>query len=187
MISVALSTGSLTIAAFTRVVKGLAVLGTPAVAIVLVAAGALVAARRARSVRPAAFVVTCVAGGELLTLLVGTLVGRPPPVGGLVAAGAFSFPSGHTVGAVTLFGALAFALSLQAVSWAARVWAWAAAFLLVLVVGLCTVYLAVAHPSDVVGGAALGAAWLAFCGTGWRTWERLSRLRPPATSRRFVK
>jgi len=27
----------------------------------------------------------------------------------------------------------------------------------------------------VLGGAALAAAWLAFCATGWRTWERLAQ------------
>jgi hypothetical protein len=58
-----------------------------------------------------------------------------------------------------------------------RVWMWTAAFARVLVVGLCSIYLAIAHSSDVVGGAAPGAAWLAFCATGWRTWERLNRTR----------
>ena len=51
--------------------------------------------------------------------------------------------------------------------------------MLVLLVGVCTIYLAIAHPSDVLGGAALGAAWLGVCATGWRTWERLNRSRAP--------
>jgi membrane protein DedA with SNARE-associated domain/membrane-associated phospholipid phosphatase len=161
---------------FTRLLKTLSLLGHPAVVVGIVACGALLVARRGRSLRPGAFVLACVAGGEVLHRVVGRLVGRPAPLGGLVPAPAFSFPSGHTVIVATLCGAVAFALSLSA-SWAVRVWMWTAAFALVLVVGLCSIYLAIAHPSDVLGGAALGAAWLAFCATGWRTWERRRRTR----------
>jgi len=160
---------------FTRLLRHLSVLGNPIVVVVLVVCGALLVAQRARSVRPAAFVLASVGGGELLRVVVGNLVGRPAPLGGLVPSPGFSFPSGHTVVVATLCGAVAFALSLGWPSWAARVWVWTGVFLLVLVVGLCSVYLAVAHPSDVLGGAALAAAWLAFCATGWRTWERLAQ------------
>jgi undecaprenyl-diphosphatase len=164
-------------AGFTRLLKGLSLAGNPAVVVLLVVCGAVLVAQQGRSLRPAAFVLASVAGGELLHRTVGRLVGRPAPLGGLVHAPAFSFPSGHTVIVATLCGAVAFALSISASSWAARVWMWTAAFVLVLVVGLCSVYLAIAHPSDVLGGAALGAAWLAFCATGWRTWERRKRTR----------
>jgi undecaprenyl-diphosphatase len=160
---------------FTRLVKALSVAGNPVVVVLLVVAGALLVSRRARSLRPGAFVLATVAGAELLHVIVANLVARPAPAGGLVPAAGFSFPSGHTVIVAALCGAVAFALSLRATSWAARVWMWTAAFVLVLIVGLCTVYLAIAHPSDVLGGAALAAAWLAFCATGWRTWERLNR------------
>ena len=148
-------------AGFTRLLKSLSIAGNPVVVAVLVACGALVVARRARSLRPGAFVVATVAGAELLHVIVANLVGRPAPPGGLLPAPGFSFPSGHTVIVAALCGAVAFALSLGALSWAARVWMWTAAFVLVLVVGLCSVYLAIAHPSDVLGGAALAAAWLA--------------------------
>ena len=86
----------------------------------------------------------------------------------------------------TLCGAVAFALSLGATSWAARVWMWTAAFALVLVVGMCSVYLAIAHPSDVLGGAVLAGARLAFCATGRRTWERLPRTRAQDRANREV-
>ena len=162
-------------AAFTRVLKALTIAGNPVVVVVLVAFGALLAARMARSLRPGAFVLATVGGAELLHVTVGHLVGRAAPPGSLVPTAAFSFPSGHTVIVAALFGAVAFALSVRTASWAARVWMWTAAFVVVLVVGLCSVYLAIAHPSDVLGGAALAAAWLAFCATGWRTWERLNR------------
>lgn len=165
----------------TGLLKAVSVVGTLPVVLALVAVGAAVTGRLARSVRPAAFVLVTVAGGEALRLLVGALVGRPAPTGWLIAPPGTAFPSGHTVVAATLLGAVAFALSLHAPGWATRVWLWAAATFAVLLVGLCSVYLAVAHASDVVGGAALGAAWLAVCATGWRTWERL-RTHPRAAA-----
>ncbi|HEU5002135.1 MAG TPA: VTT domain-containing protein [Actinomycetota bacterium] len=165
----------------TGVMKALAFLGRAPVVVGLVAAAAAVTGRLARSVRPAGFVVVSVAGGEVLRLAVGALVGRPAPTGWLIAPPGTAFPSGHTVVAATLLGAVAFALSLPPARWSLRVWLWAAAAFGVLLVGLCAVYLAVAHPSDVAGGAALGAAWLAVCATGWRTWERV-RSQPRATA-----
>jgi undecaprenyl-diphosphatase len=167
---------------FTRLVKALSLAGHPVVVVILVACGVLLVARTARSLRSGAFVLATVAGAELLNLAVADLVGRPAPPGGLVPPAGFSFPSGATVIVAALCGAVAFALSLLARSWAARVWMWTAALFLVLVVGLCSVYLAIAHPSDVLGGAALAAAWLAFCATGWRTWERLNHAAGARTS-----
>lgn len=165
----------------TGLVKALSVLGRAPVVVGLVALAAVLVGRLSRSARPAAFVAVTVAGGELLRLVVGALVGRPAPSGWLIRPPGTSFPSGHTVVAVALLGAVAFALSLLPSRWATRVWLWSGAAFGVLLVGLCTVYLAVAHPSDVAGGAALGAAWLAVCATGWRTWERL-RSQPRATA-----
>src|SRR6266851_4206366 len=66
---------------FTQLLKTLTVLGHPTVVAALVAGGALLVARRARSLWPGAFVLASVAGGELLHRIVGTLVGRPAPPG----------------------------------------------------------------------------------------------------------
>src|SRR5205807_4138735 len=96
---------------FTQLLKTLAVLGHPAVVAGLVAGGALLVARRARSLRPGAFVLASVGGGEFLHRIVGGLVGRPAPLGSLIEAPAFSFPSGPTVMVATLCGAVAFARS----------------------------------------------------------------------------
>jgi membrane protein DedA with SNARE-associated domain/membrane-associated phospholipid phosphatase len=170
-------------AGFSRVLVDLTSLGHPPVVVALVLVAALVVARLARSLRPGAFVVVSVSGGELLSLLVGALVGRPAPLGSLIAPAGSSFPSGHTVVAATLLGAVAFAVSVRPASWATRVWVWAAAVVLVCLVGLSAIYLAIAHVSDVLGGATLGAAWLAVSATGWRTWERLNRARGTAGGR----
>lgn len=172
---------------FSHLLVTVAGIGKPAGVALLVAVAALGLARAARSLWPAGFVVVAVAGGELLSAAVGALVGRPAPSGGLVPPPGVSFPSGHTVVAATLAGAVAVALSATARSWTVRVWVWAGAVVLVVLVGLCTVYLAIAYASDVIGGAALGVAWLAISATGWRTWERLRRGNRPGATRRSAR
>ncbi|HLI56630.1 MAG TPA: VTT domain-containing protein, partial [Actinomycetota bacterium] len=124
---------------FTHLLRDAASFGHPLTIAAVVLAAALLLAGLARSVRPGAFVVVAVAGGELLSLLVGGLVARPSPAGWLLPPPAYSFPSGHTVVAATLLGAVAFSVSVQSRSWAVRVWVWASALLLVVLVGLCTV------------------------------------------------
>lgn len=60
----------------------------------------------------------------------------------------FGVPSGHAQNAVVVWGLLA-----QAVK---RQWAWAAAVLVILLIGVSRMYLAVHYPADVVTGWALG-------------------------------
>ena len=117
---------------------------------------------RGRSWRPLAVLLAAVGGAELLVALVKQLVERPRPPLAEAAAGAagFAFPSGHATAATAAFGALAALLVASAGSWARGVVAWAAATLVVLVVGFSQVYLGTNWLSDVLGGVALGGLWL---------------------------
>ena len=76
------------------------------------------------------------------------------------------FPSGHSQNAATFW--LAFAFRYQ------RRWLWAAAGLIMILVGLSRLYLGVHLPEDVGGGFVLGAIFAWFAG-GWRgpaAWRR---------------
>jgi len=168
----------------TRIMHGVTQLGGPYVVIGVLALAALLAVERAKSIRPGVFLLSAVAGGYLLDKVLKSLVMSIRPAPGLSRLLGSSFPSGHTVGAATLYGAIAFIVSRFGSSWPLRVWAWVTAVLLVLVVGTSRIYLGTHYASDVAGGAALGGMWLGACCTGWLAWDRLSDSRSLETASR---
>ena len=102
---------------------------------------------------------------------------RPPAdLSGLVAPG-YSFPSGHTSGAVVLFGMLAYlAWRLLPPRW--HLPCWLAAVTLVMMVGASRVWLQAHWLSDVLAGMASGGAWLALCIAASGVWR--ARATPPS-------
>jgi len=66
----------------------------------------------------------------------------------------FGIPSGHALNAVTVWGTMAYHIKRQ--------WAWIAAGLLILLIGLSRIYLGVHFPTDVVVGWGIGLALLAL-------------------------
>lgn len=107
--------------------------------------------------------VVVVIGGTLVDTLVKVLVARPRPhlFHQPIQANGYSFPSGHSVGATTLLLLVGF------LTWhVSRSRGLTAAVTVVCMglaglIGLSRVVLGVHWPSDVVGGFALGSAWLA--------------------------
>jgi undecaprenyl-diphosphatase len=101
------------------------------------------------------------AGGGVLTRLIKLHFERPRPADlpPLVQALGYSFPSGHTVMATALY--LTFAVLACRVfrGGRERVAVFAIAVLVIVLIGATRVYLGVHHPSDVLGGAAVGSAW----------------------------
>jgi membrane-associated phospholipid phosphatase len=92
---------------------------------------------------------------------------RPEVFPPLVPVDTYSFPSGHTLAAMGLYGLMAILL------WRGRQRGWAilsAAW--VLVVGLSRIYLGVHYPSDVLASLALGTLWLVVIMAGH---DRLAR------------
>lgn len=143
--------------------KVLTWLGSTAVIVpvLLVVAGVLIARRR--DWRSAAFLAIAVAGAIALYDVVKPLVGRPRPpprlwIGHYSGA---AFPSGHATQSIAFYGMLAVALSARR-SLRARSLLWAVAALMTIVIGASRVYLGAHWLTDVLGGYALGAAWLAF-------------------------
>jgi membrane-associated phospholipid phosphatase len=70
-------------------------------------------------------------------------------VAALTAEPSFGVPSAHAQNAVAGWGALA--------AWSSRRWAWAAALVLALLIGISRIYLGVHFPTDVLAGWLAGA------------------------------
>jgi undecaprenyl-diphosphatase len=114
--------------------------------------------------RESALVAAAVAGEVTIFLLTTLLVDRQrPPVPKLDdAPPTSSFPSGHMAAAVVMYGALAVVASGRVRSRPARIAITCAAVLIPLAVGAARVYRGMHYPTDVLGGALLGLAWLAI-------------------------
>ncbi len=87
---------------------------------------------------------------------------RPGFVDSFLVFDGYSFPSGHTMAAMLLYGLLAVFVVPAIKSWRWRVSAVLGALVMVLLVGFSRVYLGAHYPSDVLAAAAAGMAWLAF-------------------------
>jgi membrane-associated phospholipid phosphatase len=83
-----------------------------------------------------------------------------------------SFPSGHSMGSIVTYGLLAYLLFLTVKGRVARAALVIVALLIVLAIGFSRIYLGAHYASDVVGGFAVGGAWLAACISGIETARR---------------
>ena len=118
--------------------------------------------RRRRDWRPLALLAAALGGAVALYDIAKPLVGRPRPPSS-IWIGHYSgaaFPSGHATQAVAFYAALALILS-RGASHGRRALAWSGAALAALVVGASRVYLGAHWLTDVLGGYALGATWVA--------------------------
>ena len=114
----------------------------------------------------ALFVVVSIAGGTLLSSALKAWFARPRPdvVPHLVAVTSASFPSGHSMLAMTTYLTLGAVLAEVHPNLRFRIYLLAWAVLLSLVIGASRVYLGVHWPTDVLAGWCVGSAWALQCG-----------------------
>ncbi len=148
-------------------------LGSPTVT-GLIAAGSAAVLLLLR--RRLAFLQLCVAlsGGSLLMILFKTWVARARPVEvePLVRVTGYSYPSGHSILAASVYLTLALIARRIGLPVLAQVTVLAFASVVVVLVGLSRVYLGVHYPSDVVSGIALGFSWALFVSGAFRWFGR---------------
>lgn len=115
---------------------------------------------------PAVLVVSTL-GGFLLSLFLKTLVGRPRPDPNLInQIGNFlwsdSFPSGHVLEAVSLYGFLLYIAYTQLKNNIIRKLIIAICALAIILMGFSRIYLGAHWFSDVLGAYLIGFVWLSF-------------------------
>lgn len=79
----------------------------------------------------------------------------------LIQETSYSFPSGHALGSLVLYGYLSVVLGHRypRQAW----WIHGIAILVILLIGLSRLYLGVHYPTDIAAGYAVGGLWLVLC------------------------
>lgn len=107
----------------------------------------------------AIFAITCV-GGAVLSNSLKLLFGkeRPELWSQMLTETSYSFPSGHALGSMVLYGLLAYLLAqrFQSQKWLI----YGVAVVLIGSIGFSRIYLGVHWPTDVVAGYSIGFLWL---------------------------
>jgi membrane-associated phospholipid phosphatase len=148
---------------FTDVFRALTWSGNGAFLVVVVFVAALLLWRRGL-VMDALYVVLAFVGAEVITfgMKQGFRRERPFFEDPLATASSFSFPSGHALVSLSVYGSIAIVLARHAPSRRAAVAVLAFAAVWVAAIGFSRLYLGVHFLSDVLAGLAAGAAWLAL-------------------------
>jgi len=146
----------------TGMMRGVSLIGSE---VVLVPIGVILVWRLVAAKRRRAAVVFGVAalGAEALDQIMKLLFyrPRPEPFFGLASPITHSFPSGHAMVSCCFFGVLAMILAAREPSRARRISIFAAAAILVALMGFSRVYLGFHYPTDVLAGYAAAVVWLA--------------------------
>ncbi len=149
---------------FEEAMRDITALGGTAV-LLLVTLAAVFYLLVSRSLGTALFVLTAVAGGQVLSSLLKLGVERPRPdlVSHLAEVYTLSFPSGHAMLSAVTYLTLGSLLARTVPGRAAKIYVISVAVLTTLLVGLSRVYLGVHWPSDVLAGWCAGFAWALLC------------------------
>lgn len=80
--------------------------------------------------------------------------------------GLASFPSGHAMTSIVVYGTLAFLIARLAPTRFLKRLTWGLSILVILLIGWSRLYLGVHYPSDVLAGFVMGTAWAVICALG---------------------
>lgn len=143
----------------------LSALGSVAVTTLVIVLGSafLILTRRARQ---AALLIACGIGAAFVIVMLKDYAGRERPtvVVALDSVRGLSFPSGHSLIASAIYPTLGILLAANFEERRLKVFVFATAAVLALLIGFTRVYLGVHYPSDVLGGWMLGLSWAIVCG-----------------------
>jgi membrane-associated phospholipid phosphatase len=108
------------------------------------------------------FSIAC-GGGLLINQVMKLFFAKPRPElwTRLISEHSFSFPSGHAVGSMVVYGFIAYILAKDLPVY--RRYIYAAASILIMAIGFSRLYLGVHYPTDIIAGYGVGILWLSTC------------------------
>ncbi len=108
------------------------------------------------------FVFACL-GGLILNTGLKLFFAKPRPElwHRLISETSFSFPSGHALGSMVLYGYTAYCLGINYPKFAKVIYIMAAT--LIAAIGISRLYLGVHWPTDIIAGYGVGFLWLMIC------------------------
>ncbi len=150
----------------TRFMELLTFIGSPLVIAILVVFSVVLLFRRGTNRAALAMLIANATGAGFNETLKWLFRRKRPDIHRLITAHGYSFPSGHSMGAVVFYGMISYFVSLFMKSTFYKVFTYIASTLIVLMTGISRIYLGVHYPSDVIAGFTEGCAWLIVCFTG---------------------
>ena len=148
----------------TAVMKGITNLGSPTVMIVIALTASIILWQVKRHFWDATILPIALIGSSALNELLKWIFQRDrPDIARLIEATGYSFPSGHAMASITLYGLLAYLVWLNMRDRPLRFFLTLTLALLVAAIGTSRIYLGVHYPSDVLAGYAAGSCWLVGC------------------------
>ncbi|WP_373527485.1 phosphatase PAP2 family protein [Nostoc sp.] len=108
------------------------------------------------------FVFACL-GGLILNTGLKLFFSKPRPElwHRLISEKSFSFPSGHALGSMVLYGFIAYELAIRYPHFAKIIYS--LTVILIAVIGISRLYLGVHWPTDIIAGYGVGFLWLMIC------------------------
>ncbi len=111
--------------------------------------------------RPVVLLIVAAAGQAALHHGFKWLFARPRPSALITypAAESFSFPSGHALSALCIYGMIAWIATTRFENPAVKAIIWIATVVLIFLIGMSRVYIGIHHASDVIAGFLAAAIW----------------------------
>ncbi|MGB7708513.1 MAG: phosphatase PAP2 family protein [Microcoleus sp.] len=154
-----------------RVMLSFTFLGEPNLLLVIcLSLGIVLLARNHRS--EAATIAIAGAGGIGLNILLKQLFARARPLlwDRTVDVRFYSFPSGHAMMSMVIYGLLGYFLASRFPRW--RVGIFSLTLVLIAAIGFSRLYLGVHWPTDIIAGYTAGLVWLISCILSLEIWQQ---------------
>lgn len=159
------------------------ILGTPVGLGILVGLISVLLVAR-KHPRWALYLIFTALGGALIDIQLKVYYARARPLlsEALRNAHGYSFPSGHAMGSLVVFGALSYVALRALPTWRAKSAALALALTFIVAICFSRIYLGVHWISDIAAGLAAGTVWLAVTTGAYETFRRIRRIQEAAPS-----